>query len=89
MRHCPTLHGDDRPLIAHSIETGVCMKRQGGFHHKCHRCVFRGKRADFSLPLVHRNGIQAPAVPMRIISAITNSRKGKESTSSSGARPAR
>lgn len=26
------------------------MERQRGFYHKCHRCVFRGKAADFRLP---------------------------------------
>jgi hypothetical protein len=60
MRHCPTLPGDERPLIAHSIVTGVCQQRQREFYHKCHRCVYAGKPADFVLdpPLdtTHRNG---------------------------------
>ena len=50
MRQCPTLSGDDRPLIAHSIGGDVCMDRQRGFYHKCHRCVFRGQAMDFTLP---------------------------------------
>lgn len=50
MRQCPTLSGDDRPLIAHSIPSGLCTDRQREFYHKCHRCVFRGKAADFRLP---------------------------------------
>ena len=50
MRQCPTLSGDQRPLITHSIESCLCMQRQREFYHKCHRCVFRGKAADFVLP---------------------------------------
>lgn len=58
MRQCPTLAGDERPLIAHSIASEVCMQRQREFYHKCHRCVFRGKAADFCLPEeVERNGV--------------------------------
>ena len=49
MRQCPTLEGDDRPLIAHTIGPSLCLSRQRGFYHKCHRCVYRGKPADFSL----------------------------------------
>ena len=60
MRQCPTLAGDDRPLIAHSIDNGLCMDRQRGFYHKCHRCVFNGKPADFVFEAPHQNG-KAPA----------------------------
>jgi hypothetical protein len=60
MRQCPTLPGDDRPLIAHSIVNGVCMERQRDFYHKCHRCVFRGKPADFVFESVHKNGTATP-----------------------------
>ena len=49
MRHCPTLDGDDRPLIAHTIGAGLCLSRQRTFYHKCHRCLYRGKPADFSV----------------------------------------
>ena len=49
MRHCPTLDGENRPLIAHTIGAGLCLSRQRGFYHKCHRCLYRGKPADFSL----------------------------------------
>lgn len=64
MRQCPTLPGDDRPLIAHSIENGVCTQRQREFYHKCHRCLFRGKAADFTLDpppdAPGRNGVVQP-----------------------------
>jgi hypothetical protein len=50
MRQCPTLAGDDRPLIAHSIEIALCTRRQREFYHKCHRCVFHGKAADYVVP---------------------------------------
>ena len=50
MRQCPTLRGEERPLIAHSIANALCMERQREFYHKCHRCEFCGKAADFSLP---------------------------------------
>ena len=59
MRQCPTLPGDDRPLFAHSIENGVCIRRQREFYHKCHRCVFRGESADFVID-PHRNGVVRP-----------------------------
>ncbi|MCB9870238.1 MAG: hypothetical protein H6836_01305 [Planctomycetes bacterium] len=47
MRQCPTLTGDERPLIAHSIAECLCVERQREFYHKCHRCVFRGKPAGY------------------------------------------
>ena len=50
MRQCPSLNGDERALITHTIENGVCMQRQREFYHKCHRCQFNGKAADFVLP---------------------------------------
>ena len=50
MRQCPTLRGDERPLITHSIASCLCMERQRDFYHKCHRCEFGGKAADFTLP---------------------------------------
>ncbi len=50
MRQCPTLTGDDRPLIAHSIQPSACQDRQRQFYHKCHRCIYRGQSADFVLP---------------------------------------
>ena len=42
MRQCPTLNGDQRPLIAHRIPTGECQSRQEGYYHKCARCTHRG-----------------------------------------------
>jgi hypothetical protein len=56
MRQCPTLPNDERSLIAHTIGTGLCMERQRDFYHKCHRCMFRGKAADFALVPVGQNG---------------------------------
>ena len=38
MRQCPTLSGDERPLITHSISSCLCLERQREFYHKCHRC---------------------------------------------------
>jgi hypothetical protein len=60
MRQCPTLSGDDRPLIAHSIQSDLCMQRQREFYHKCHRCMFRGQAADFAPPLT--NGTSRPSL---------------------------
>ncbi len=64
MRQCPTLPGDDRPLFAHSVTSGVCMRRQREYYHKCHRCVFRGESADFVVDpkseAPHRNGVVRP-----------------------------
>jgi len=36
------------------------MERQGEFYHKCHRCEFCGKAADFTLPAT--NGVARPAL---------------------------
>ena len=47
MRLCPTIEGVSSPLITHRIGVGVCMARQGDQFHKCHKCVFRGKTADW------------------------------------------
>ena len=52
MRQCPTLEGDDRPLIAHLIGSRLCFSRQRSNYHKCHRYVYRGKPADFTLETV-------------------------------------
>ena len=64
MRQCPTLEGEDRPLIAHCIATGQCVERQREFYHKCHRCIYRGKPADFALEPQHQNGV-AKERPLR------------------------
>ena len=52
MRQCPTLEGDDRPLIAHTIGPGLCLSRQRTYYHKCHRCIYRGKPASYVLDAV-------------------------------------
>lgn len=48
-RQCPTISGDAPSLITHSIDSATCIGRQSEFYHKCHRCLFRGKAADFTL----------------------------------------
>ena len=72
MRQCPTIEGDFRPLIVQSIDACQCFARQRDFYHKCHRCVFRGKSAEFvHVPTaraeltegVHRHGDPARDVP--------------------------
>ena len=47
MRLCPTVEGNATPLITHLIGVDVCLARQRGFYHKCHRCMYRGKPADW------------------------------------------
>ena len=47
LRRCPTTGGYEPPLIIQAIRPDVCMQRQREFYHKCHRCLFRGKPADF------------------------------------------
>lgn len=49
VRQCPTLPQVERPLIAHTIGKNLCLSRQREFYHKCHRCLYRGKGADFEL----------------------------------------
>lgn len=50
MRQCPTVEGSPAPLIQHRIGADVCLSRQQGFFHKCHRCVYRGQAADWVPP---------------------------------------
>lgn len=47
MRNCPSVDGSATPLITHRIDSDVCMARQRTFFHKCHRCIYRGKAADW------------------------------------------
>lgn len=47
MRLCPTVEGSPSPLITHRIGADTCQARQGAFFHKCHRCIYRGKAADW------------------------------------------
>ena len=58
MRQCPTVEGSPAPLIQHRIGADVCLSRQQGFFHKCHRCVYRGQAADWVPP--------APVEPLAI-----------------------
>lgn len=47
LRQCPTVPGKTESLITHAIRSGPCLQRQREHYHKCHRCVYRGKAADF------------------------------------------
>lgn len=47
MRLCPTVEGSTSPLITHRIGADVCQTRQCANYHKCHRCIYRGKAADW------------------------------------------
>lgn len=47
MRLCPSVDGSASPLITHRIGTDVCLSRQAGNFHKCHRCIYRGQAADW------------------------------------------
>lgn len=49
LRRCPSPTGYTLPLIIQAIRPEVCMQRQRDFYHKCHRCQFRGKSAEFEL----------------------------------------
>jgi hypothetical protein len=49
MRQCPTPVGDHHQLIAHWIPPSLCLARQRDYYHKCHRCQYRGKPAQFRL----------------------------------------
>ena len=56
MRNCPSVEGSASPLITHRIGVDVCMARQRTFFHKCHRCQFRGKPANWE-----------PAEPVQVV----------------------
>lgn len=47
LRRCPSPSGFALPLIIQAIRPETCMQRQRDFYHKCHRCQFRGKPADY------------------------------------------
>lgn len=47
MRLCPSVEGSAAPLITHRIGVDVCLARQATNFHKCHRCIYRGKAADW------------------------------------------
>ena len=73
MRDCPTIHSSSMPLIIHRISAQDCMSRQSCHYHKCHRCVFRGKAADWQPEgsvVVSPNGpthVGERAVPTKIV----------------------
>ncbi|HEB54322.1 MAG TPA: hypothetical protein ENI87_13805 [bacterium] len=46
MRLCPSVEAAS-PLITHRIGADVCLARQKGNFHKCHRCIYRGQAADW------------------------------------------
>jgi len=48
MRLCPSVEGSASPLITHRIGAGVCLARQATNFHKCYRCQYRGKAADWA-----------------------------------------
>ncbi len=48
-RQCPSPLGFAGRLIVQMIEPATCLQRQRDFYHKCHRCLFRGKAADYAL----------------------------------------
>ena len=42
------------------IGVAQCQERQRALYHKCHRCVYRGKAADFVFgPVLSPNGERA------------------------------
>ena len=47
LRRCPSPSGYALPLIIQAIRPELCLQRQREFYHKCHRCLYRGKPADF------------------------------------------
>lgn len=46
-RICPSVEGSTSPLITHRIGVDVCLAQQRTFFHKCHRCIYRGKAANW------------------------------------------
>lgn len=73
MRDCPTIHSSSMPLIVHRISAQDCMSRQSCHYHKCHRCVFRGKAADWQpeasapVPASGPTHVGERAVPAKIV----------------------
>lgn len=59
LRQCPTPPGDARALITHNIAVGTCLQRQREFYHKCHRCLYRGKPANYVAERQEVNGVIA------------------------------
>lgn len=66
MRECPTVAGSSIPLILHRVTVGACQERQECNYHKCHRCIYRGRPADWRPDGEQQGGPQiAPAVAAR------------------------
>jgi hypothetical protein len=66
MRLCPSVEGSPTPLITHRIGVDVCMARQRTFFHKCHRCIYRGKAANWEpveppLAMINVHAAEEPA----------------------------
>ena len=95
MRLCPSVEGSASPLITHRIGSDVCMARQRTFFHKCHRCIYRGKPADWqpdpsSQVLLAMDPAEVPARVGVVEVDLTKSRskkarKGKEGVSAKSA----
>ena len=67
-RVCPTLPGDQHALITHRIEVPLCQRRQREFYHRCHRCIYRGKSADFHYdPPPEMVGASAIVPPQHVV----------------------
>ncbi|MBL8723615.1 MAG: hypothetical protein JNK49_06180 [Planctomycetes bacterium] len=66
-RLCPTVEGSS-PLITHRIGVEVCLARQSTFFHKCHRCVYRGKPANWEAetPQLAMVNVHAAEEPVQI-----------------------
>jgi hypothetical protein len=66
MRLCPTVDGSATPLITHRIGADVCQTRQCANYHKCHRCIYRGKAANWEpetppLAMINVHAAEEPA----------------------------
>lgn len=72
MRLCPTVDSNATPLITHLIGADVCMSRQRGFYHKCHRCLYRGKAANWE-PAADQPQASAARLVLEAVRAETSS----------------
>lgn len=92
LRQCPTpVAGEGRLLIAHQIEVPLCFQRQREFYHRCHRCLFRGKGADFlaepTLEIQHPVRKVVPAEPRRQGAMLTPARARAHANGTEEPRP--
>lgn len=67
LRQCPTLRSAGNSLIAHRIDCGSCLQRQRDMYHKCYRCVYQGKPADFVAELPVELGRPEDKTPVDFI----------------------